>query len=749
MRPILLPLLFLPFSAPLFGSSSNIAPIAARIQIPRVSRPPQLEDFLTDVAREAEATVTDFRQYDPGDGVPVTQLTTAYLSYDDRSLYVAFVCKDDPAQIRARLSKRDTCLSDDRVTINIDTFHDHHRAYWFDVNAYGVQADGNVTDGVEDNADWDTVWRSEARLTKDGYVVLAEIPFKSLRFPNADAQTWGILLGRAITRNNELSVWPNVSHTRTGWVQQFGDLEGLSRISPGRNFQVIPYGLFSRARNFDDAAPADSPYRTDSDARAGIDAKIVIRDSFTLDFTVNPDFSQVESDEPQVTVNQRYEVYFPEKRPFFLENAGMFRTPQTLFFSRRIADPQFGARLTGKAGGWALGVLATDDRAPGERLDGGDPYHDDRAVNGVFRLQREFSRTSRLGFLMTTQDFGAGFNRVYSLDTSFNVSRNWIVDGQAMDSRTRQLDGAELAGAGYFAQLRHEGRHLHFHTAYTDLSPDFRANLGFFSRVDIRQHDYCAGYNWRPETGTVKSYGPGVWGSFNWRRDGRLQDWSVTPRFVSSMSRQSYLEFYHTEAYELFQDIGFRRRMSEFYAGSAWTKWLSVNLQLAKGRRINYYPTPGLLPFLGDSIRGSVGLTLRPTAQLRWEQSYIYNRLGIGGGSEVATAQEGAAIFNNHLFRSKLNYQFTRELSLRAILDYNSVLPNASLVSLEPSKLLRGDLLLTYMLNPGTALHIGYTDAYENLALDPTVSPEWRRSGFPDTSTGRQIFVKLSYLLRM
>ena len=309
------------------------------LHIPRVTRPPKLSDFLNGVPREAELRVTDFRQYRPGDGVPASQSTTAFLSYDNNNIYIAYICKDDPKLIRARISKRDQVTYDDRVIVNFDTFHDHRHMYWFDFNPYGVQADGNVTDGVEDEANWDTLWRTDAKITDDGYVVLATIPFKSMRFPSDNEQTWGLILGRYIMRNNEFSAWPYISRRRTGYVQQGGDLEGIRDISPGHNIQFIPYGIFSRSRYLDQSSPAMPRFTTENDARVGIDGKVVVKDAFTLDVTLNPDFSQVESDEPQVTVNQRYEVYFPEKRPFFMDNAGYFVTPEQLFFSRRIVDP--------------------------------------------------------------------------------------------------------------------------------------------------------------------------------------------------------------------------------------------------------------------------------------------------------------------------------------------------------------------------------------------------------------------------
>src|SRR5206468_4480726 len=157
-------------------------------------------------------------------------------------------------------------------------------------------------------------------------------------------------------------------------------------VSPGRNIQLIPYGTFTGARFLDREVPA---YDTAADGRAGIDAKVVAHDSMAIDFTLNPDFSQVESDEPEITVNQRFEVFFPERRPFFLENSDYFKTPIDLFFTRRIGDPQFGARLTGKLGPYSLGILATDDRGPGNRVPDSDPLAGERSTFAIARVNRD------------------------------------------------------------------------------------------------------------------------------------------------------------------------------------------------------------------------------------------------------------------------------------------------------------------------------------------------------------------------
>jgi hypothetical protein len=700
------------------------------IRIPKVSRAPKMADFLEGRPREAELTVTEFHQYMPRDGAPASQPTTAYLSYDDSNLYAVFVCKDDPALIRARVARREQIMEDDRANLVIDTFHDHRRAYWFDVNPYGVQADGVVTDGVEDDPSWDTLWYSAAKITADGYIAMITLPFKSIRFKPSEHQTWGLVLARWIIRNNEFAVWPNFSRKQGGFVRQGGDLAGLQDISPGRNLQIIPYGSFAASRYLDSAAPA---LRSERDVRAGVDAKAVLRDSFALDLTVNPDFSQVESDEPQVTVNQRYEVFFPEKRPFFLENAGFFKTPATLFFSRRIADPEFGARLTGKHGRWALGALAVDDRAPGERDGTGR-----RAVAGVFRLQREFLKDSGAAVMATDYEYGGTHSRVASFDTHVRVLPNWVLTAQLMSSDTRLPGGRRISGPAYEVEWQHGGRHFRSETRYSDRSPDFRAGLGFIERVDVRELSHEGGYLWRPEDSPIQAIGPVVDLSINYDRTGRLQDWMVAPNFVIELPRMTEISLGRTELYEFYAGQGFRKSHSEVEVSSEWKRWLAFAAEIERGSDVNLYPAAGVRPFAGGFTEASASVTVRPNPRLRIDNTYLYSSL----------SWRGESVFRNHIARLKTNYQFSRELSLRAIFDYAGVLPNESLVDLEREKHIGGDVLLTYMVNPGTALYVGYTDLYDNYELDPRISPALKRTAFPGLNTGRQVFVKLSYLFR-
>jgi hypothetical protein len=719
------------------------------LEVPRVSRPPKLSDFLSGAPREAETTVTDFRQVDPKDGDPVSQPTTAYLSYDSKNLYVAFVAKDDPKLIRATVAKRKQITSDDRITVEIDTSHDHRHAYRFDANPYAVQLDGIATDGAFlDDLSWEGLWYSEAKITADGYVVLITIPFKTLRFPDAARQTWGIMLGRYINRNSEFSAWPAITRRKMPrFVAQFGHLEGLENTSPGRNIQLIPYGLISRSRYLDRPFFAPPQVVTERDLRGGVDAKAVIKDAFTLDMALNPDFSQVESDEPRTTVNQRYEVFFPERRPFFMENASYFETPQSLFFSRRIADPEYGLRLTGKLGRWGIGILAADDRAPGKSVPSSDINHGRRATNAVMSLQRDFSQASHVRVLATDREFSSSFNRVFSIDARLQLKRNFFLTGQAVTSRGRSLDGRKDSGNAYYARLSRSDRKIQYFSMYTDVSPSFRADLGYIPRTDVRQVMNRLGYTWWREGGTFLNFGPAIMFSGNRNRLGRTQDWEVDFEWSMRFTRLTSLIVTRTQAFELFAGQGFRKGYNNYFFNSEWFKWLSVIGIYTHGGAVNYYPAAGFKPFLSGSRNGNLVVTLRPSSRLRLDETYIYSQLrtrpGERGGPEAA-----AAIYNNHILRSKANYQFTRELSVRAIVDYNGVLPNTSLVSLERTKRMGYDFLVTYFLHPGTVLYAGYTDIYENLATDPSRPPYLKPSGFPNMSTGRQIFVKLSYLLR-
>ncbi len=724
------------------GAKPSPAPPA--LHVGRVAAPPSLDDFIAGRPTPGMTELSGFRQREPGDGTPVSSPTTAWVGYDERQLHVVFVCGEKPGQVRGRLARREDINEDDVVGVLLDTFHDRRHAYLFIVNPLGVQLDGISTEGQDDDYSFDTLWHSEGRLTPGGYVARVSIPFRSLRFANTPTQEWGFALGRVIRSRNETSFWPYVTRRVQNHIEQMATLTGIEGVSPGRNIQLIPYTAGTASRFLDEEA-AERGSR--EEARAGLDAKVVIKDALTLDLAANPDFSQVESDEPQVTINQRFEVQFPEKRPFFIENASYFRTPETLFFSRRLADPRLGARLTGRVGKWNVAALVMDDRAPGEQAPRGSEASGAMAATAVGRVVREFGRQSTVGAMATSRDFSTSSNRVGSVDLRLRLGGNWVIDAQAMTSRTTRLDGERLAGPAYVAQVGYYGRSLNFVTEYTDRSPGFRADLGFIQRSDIREWETEAGYKWFPKGGTLLSWGPGFEATVNWDRTGRVQDWRVNPEVELEFPRNTNLFAGVDWAYERFAGIGFDKRAAFGFFNTEWLKWLSISLGLSRSRGVNYYPAQGLTPFLANETEIEAGLTFRPIPGLRLAQTYIHNRLDLGPEPQ-AGSRTGDSIFRLHLARTKATYQFTRALSLRAILDYSGLTPRPALVALDRDRRLTGDVLFTYLLNPGTAVYFGFTDAYANLRIDPTLPPSLSRTDAARTSIGRQVFVKVSYLLR-
>ncbi len=722
---------------------------ARLLQISRVSSPPHLDEFLD--RRHTEGgprhryietgegglgvAVTDLRQREPGDGTPVSQPTTVYLSYDDDNLYAVFVCRDESARIRASIARREEIGGDDAVAIYLDAFHDREHAYVFMANPRGVQLDGIRTEGQDEDLSYDVVWQSEGRLTEDGYVVRLAIPFRSLRFPRAPVQTWGVAVGRIIRRNNEESYWPHLTKRVKGFVPQFAVLQGLERISPGRNIQLNPYSTLARARFLDEDALA---FVTEGDERVGLDAKVVLRDALTLDATVNPDFSQVETDDPQVTLNERFEVFFPEKRPFFIENAGYFQTPVNLFFSRRVVDPGAGLRLTGKAGRWTVGAIAINDREPGH-VPAPDPLAGSRAGVGALRVQRELGEESTIGFLVTDRELEGSFNRMYSLDGRLRFGKNWAFVGQVIRSETRELDESALvAGFGALAELQRDGRHVDYVGRYLAFSPDFAAPLGFVKRTGYRQTKHEWQYKWRPKGSPVVAYGPTLSILYNWDPGGAILDREIGAQFKVELVGQSEIKLERTEAFELFEEVGFRPYETKATLATEWLKWFGLDASYTWGTAVNHDPADGLTPFLGRAAEAEVNVTLRPTSRLRMDQAYIFSRLNTRGGARV---------LSERLLRAKVNYQFNRFVSLRAIVDYEAERGDTTLADVEDDKQWRADVLLTYLLNPGTAVYVGYTDSYRNLGLVGS-PPEVARRRSPDTSIGRQVFVKLSYLLR-
>ena len=754
----------------LFLAPQLFAVAGPSIQIPRIDTPPTLLDF-SDMEPNAKIAgrmlkVSDFVVREPADGTQPSQNTDVYLAYDQHNLYAVFVCWDtEPGKIRARMTRREDIFSDDSAEIMIDTFNDARRGYTFAANPLGIQWDALWTEGSIGNglpADYsgfdpsfDTVWRSDGRLTGQGYILAMAIPFKSLRFPNTDRQEWRIILNRSIPRTNENLFWPRITNRIQGRFNQAATAAGLDHVSPGRNIQLIPYGLLRGFRDIDHRDPTDPFFESRTlQPEAGLDAKFILHDSFVLDATVNPDFSQVESDQPQITVNQRFEVFFPEKRPFFLENSNYFTTPINMVFTRRIGHPEFGLRLTGKSGPWAVGVLASDDRAPGEALPPTDPHSGDRATFTIARVSRDILDQSTIGAIFTDREFGGGYNRVAGLDGNLKLNQNWRVQGAAVTSSTVDVvAGTRSAGPGYKIDLERAGRKFNLQSLYLDYSPGFVTETGFVNRVDIRQENVNTSYYFRPEGKFLISYGPTLQQFAIWDHRGTALDYFALPGFRVDMARSTYVNF-HPFGYDDVRlrplDYSALSRVTSYpqpfwgvEAGTSWFKQFDFTAVFYAGGGVNFDPAANQAPTIGHEDQGNFTLTFHAYGRLRIDNAYLLEHIRERDAHLTAVT--------NHIFRSKWNYQFTRELSARVILQYDSVLSNPAISSLSPTKNFNADFLITYLIHPGTAIYVGYNSDLENLNRNLAVDPV---TGFILTTPhgyindGRQFFVKASYLFR-
>ncbi len=740
------------------------------IRIPRIATPPTLADFeaMHPDPRVVGSMlkVTGFIVREPADGAEPSQNTDVYLAYDDHNLYAAFICWDkEPAKIRARMTRREDIFSDDSAEIMIDTFNDARRGYVFAANPLGIQWDALWTEGSIGNGEagdfrgfdpsFDTVWRSDGRLTSQGYILLMAIPFKSLRFPNVDQQEWRIILNRSIPRTNENVFWPRVSNRISGRFNQAATATGIEDISPTHNVQLNPYGLLSSYRDIDQRDPTKPFFEGHSfDPQVGLDAKFILHDSFVLDATINPDFSQVESDQPQITVNQRFAVFFPEKRPFFLENSNYFSSPIDLVFTRNIGHPEFGLRLTGKSGPWAVGVLATDDSAPGEALPPSDPRSTDRATFVIARVSRDILNQSTVGALFTDREFAGGYNRVGGIDANLKIDQNWRVQGQAVMSATMDpIAGLNQGGLGYKLDLERSGRQFNLQALYTDYSPGFETLTGFVNRIDLREQMINGSYFFRPEGKFLISYGPTLQQFSIWDHSRTGLEYFAFPGFRADMARNTYIDL-HPFGYDdvrlrpqdytaLTRVTAYPQKFWGIEAGTSWFKQFDLNAFFVSGGGVNYDPITGQAPSFSHEDQGNVQLTFHAAGRLRIDNAYLLEHIRERDAHLTAVT--------NHVFRSKWNYQFTRELSARVILQYNAVLANPAISSLSATKNFNTDFLITYLIHPGTAIYVGCNSDLANLNRNLTVDPvtdlilTTPRAYINDS---RQFFVKASYLFR-
>ncbi len=728
--------------------------------IAEIDAAPAMEDFVgmapaTALARSM-SKVENFIQREPDDGEAASQRTEVYLGYDRSELHVMFLAFDsEPERIRANLSSRENIDGDDSVEITIDTFNDQRAAFTFRATPLGIQWDARWTEGSSRRGGFDTtleaVWDSEGQLTGQGYMVRMAIPLRSLRFPDSREQLWRVQFARIIPRLGEQSFWPRYTIDIEGRLNQTALLSGIRDVSPGNNYQIVPFLFVREVDALDRRLPGGPGFRATSEQDIGVDAKFVFNDSMVLDLTLNPDFSQVESDQPQVTVNERFEVQFPERRPFFVENADFFATDSTLIFTRRIVDPEGGLRFTGRSGNFGFGGILINDAAPGQNRSEADPLNGEKANIAIMRGFVDVGEQDRYGFLLSERRLAEGYNRVASLDGRIKLTENWISQVQLVGSETAPYTagGPNYSGVQRNIQLNHVGRNWNTHTHFIEASPGFRTDLGFmfrFFRPDTSGWHQRITYTHFPGDVALNSVSTTWFAVY-------LEDWQGTKIFhqngptLTLATDTTSLSLGWTGYNEILRPGDYPGVMvTQNHDYDDWRIELSNNslntlefsLTYRGGSALNLVPGPAALPHVADQSRISLDALWRPMDRLRISNTYLRTEVQNSAGTHI---------FRNEIIRTNWNYQFTREWSLRFITQYEET-EGGPLTRLEDERNLNFDVLLRYVINPWSAFHLGYNSNSSNFEI---VDFEGEREVVNTTGLrrdGSQLFVKFSYLLQ-
>ena len=449
--------------------------------------------------------------------------------------------------------------------------------------------------------------------------------------------------------------------------------------------------------------------------------KYGITPNLTADITFNPDFSQIESDRPQIATNQRFDLFFPEQRPFFLEGQEIFATPTitNLLHTRTIMDPRFGGKLTGKVGKTTIGVLAADDEAGGLL---GAPLESQlgrTAQTFVGRARYDLYSESYLGAITTAREFGDDFNRVAGVDGRFRIGRTHRLSFMAVGSSTQETEGDELTGAVLEADYTRQGRNLGYGASYSSVGPDFRTSTGFLPRLDYRQALGNISYRFWPESALI-TWGPTVEYLRLYDHEGILQDEQLQARASFSFQNNISLNGTVSQDLERFNEIDFRKTGYGFFG--IWSQRLvSILGGMNWGDGVLFSDNP----FLGRSVTGNFQISARPTSRLRAELVGIF--------SQFVDPANDSEIFDVKIFRTRATYQFTSRMLMRHILEYNT----ASLT-------LGNNLLLTYRINAGTVAFLGYDDRFQSGSLIDSLLFATRQL----QRTNRAVFAKVSYLFR-
>ena len=708
----------------------------------------KIDGKMEDRGWENVARAANFVERSPGDNTKPEVETEAFMTYDDSKLYVAFVCHDEPKAIRSTMCQRDQFTGDDAACFLVDTYGDAAWAYEFFVNPYGIQKDYLWSSVGGEDPGIDLIWESAALITDSGYQVEMAIPFASIRFPNKDVQTWRVEFWRNRPRESfKQYSWAANDRNEQCWPCQWGTVEGIKNVHPGKGIELLPTVVTYQSGSLSQLDDKSVRFKnSDPDGELSLGGKYTISSDMTVEATINPDFSQIETDAAQIDVNSTIALFYPERRPFFQEGSDIFRTLFNSFYTRTINDPKFAVKLTGRMGRTSVGFLSA--------LDKNTPYMiplEERTIlmnsggstANILRGSRTFGDNSMIGFIINDRRLdGGGSGTIAALDGNIRLSKNYSIVGQFIASHTTEpddtlmtsgfnkirfdkgkltaaFDGESFYGSAFITQFRRNARSWNFFVDYNQVSPSYRTEIGFDPVMDYRNLTIYHSYNIYPQNSIFERLTPQAYAFRRWSFD------SVKKIEENALGIECQLKVAQTHLDVIFDQT------NEFWGGVQFDHLWAINTDLSGwisdrlGCDFEFSQGVGIARYRlvkGNVTSMNVSLYLKPVDRLTIEPDLNYSK-----STNIDTKE---VLYKGYITRTRVKFQANRELSFRLVVQYDDF-----------DQAWEVDPLLTYRVSSFSVLYAGSTYNYANLIIDPDIKSHWKM-------TSRQFFVKLQYLFQ-
>ncbi len=702
----------------------------------RVSRemvPPNIDGNLSDEAWSGDPLDTGdyWVSYNPLRGARAQLRTEVRVTYDDRNIYFAFHCFDnEPGKIRTTISRRDTVFNDDWMSLSLDSAGTGQTAYHLFVNPSGIQMDALNTSASGEQFDADLVWDSAGKITDDGYIIEMKVPLQTIRFSGGDEVKMGILFFRRISRSGVSYSWPEMPPGL--WVFDRPARLVFNNLRQPQLIEVLPSATYGISQT---RATPDQWNEASKKGDIGLSGKFGITSNITLDGTINPDFSQVESDAFQVEINQRFPTFYSEKRPFFMEGMGLFNVAgtggdanmRTGVHTRRIINPYWGSKLTGTAGRVTFGLLNASDESPQDIGERGDVVLAKSRMFTIARATYALRRSDYIGAIMTDTEHAGRHNRVGGGDLSIRVSPPQQLSATFLTSQTGISSGMNTHGTASQVSYSYNTRRFTWSNQVEHYGRDFQMDTAFYNRTGFTSGWSFGEVDFYPKEGRdfwLKRVHP-----FYLTKRGRdqVQDGnedSANTGIRFDFTRQGFLNISHGWGHEPWLGRRFRNgRGVNIFGNVQILRWLHISGNVSKGREIYYDP---LNPFQGTSSRSGFGITLQPNQHLN--QNIDYNTV------QFDRTADGTRVFSVDIVNLKTTYQFNKHFLIRLLEQYDS-----------STHRLLTDLLASYEFVPGTVLHAGYGSLYERRDFQ---AGRLLPNGGDFMTVSRGLFFKVSYLYR-